>query len=98
MGKQHASSLTRSGSCARAEVAQSTVIGSVLRILVQLYRWGVSPMLPRACRFHPSCSQFALEALAEHGTVEGLRLTLRRLARCHPWNPGGYDPVSPRKA
>jgi len=63
-----------------------------------VYRLLVSPLLPRACRFHPSCSHFALEALSEHGALEGTRLTIARIARCHPWNPGGYDPVPPRKA
>jgi putative membrane protein insertion efficiency factor len=70
----------------------------VLRALVHAYRLTVSPLLPAACRFHPSCSVFALEALASHGAVRGGHLTLRRLVRCHPWNPGGYDPVPPRKA
>jgi putative membrane protein insertion efficiency factor len=69
----------------------------VLRALLYVYRLLVSPLLPRACRFHPTCSQFALDALREHGTVPGVRLTIARLARCHPWNPGGYDPVPSRK-
>jgi putative membrane protein insertion efficiency factor len=74
------------------------VVGVVLRALVHVYRLFVSPALPRACRFYPSCSRFAVDALAEHGALAGTRLTIRRVARCHPWNPGGYDPVPPRKA
>jgi putative membrane protein insertion efficiency factor len=53
----------------------------------------VSVHLPPRCRFHPSCSQYALEALAAHGAARGALLAVRRVARCHPWNPGGLDPV-----
>jgi putative membrane protein insertion efficiency factor len=53
----------------------------------------VSPLLGPRCRFYPSCSQYALDALAVHGTLRGGALALYRLARCHPWHPGGYDPV-----
>jgi putative membrane protein insertion efficiency factor len=65
--------------------------------LIQGYRYLVSPLLGNHCRFHPSCSQYAVEALAEHGSVRGLWLALRRLGRCHPWNAGGYDPVPPAR-
>jgi putative membrane protein insertion efficiency factor len=60
---------------------------------IHLYRWTLSPLLPRACRFHPSCSAYALSALQRHGPFKGLWLTLRRLGRCHPFHPGGVDPV-----
>jgi putative membrane protein insertion efficiency factor len=60
------------------------------------YRRFVSPLLPPVCRFAPSCSEYALEALRQHGAIRGLWLSVRRLARCHPFNPGGYDPVPPR--
>ena len=62
-------------------------------LLIRLYQWTVSPLLGPACRFHPSCSQYALEALLRFGVLRGGALALRRLARCHPWNPGGFDPV-----
>jgi putative membrane protein insertion efficiency factor len=62
-------------------------------LLVQAYRLAISPFLGRSCRFHPSCSAYAIEALERHGGWKGLRLALRRVARCHPWNAGGYDPV-----
>jgi len=63
---------------------------------VHIYRWTIGPLLPRSCRFEPSCSTYALEALARHGAVGGTWLTLRRLARCHPWGACGHDPVPPR--
>jgi uncharacterized protein len=63
--------------------------------LIRLYQWTVSPLLGPRCRFYPSCSQYALEALLRFGALEGGWLAAKRLARCHPWHPGGYDPVPP---
>jgi hypothetical protein len=60
---------------------------------IHAYRLAVSPALAPACRFHPSCSTYASEAIARHGLRAGAGLALRRLARCHPFRPGGYDPV-----
>ena len=57
------------------------------------YRRFISPLLPAACRFSPSCSCYAIEAFEKYGVVRGALLTLRRLAKCHPFHPGGYDPV-----
>ena len=65
----------------------------VLIILVAAYRYALSPMLGRSCRFHPSCSAYAQEALERHGALRGVSLALRRIGRCHPWHHGGYDPV-----
>lgn len=65
----------------------------VLAGMVRLYQLTISPLLPPSCRFTPSCSAYAREALERHGAMRGTWLTLRRLARCHPWNPGGVDPV-----
>jgi putative membrane protein insertion efficiency factor len=61
--------------------------------LVRLYRLAISPLLGRSCRFHPSCSDYAREAVLKHGVLRGLWLAMRRVGRCHPWNPGGFDPV-----
>jgi hypothetical protein len=64
-----------------------------LRLAVRAYRWFVSPMLPLACRFSPSCSEYAEEALGRHGAWRGSWLAARRLCRCGPWHSGGHDPV-----
>ena len=61
--------------------------------LIRLYQWTVSPLLGPTCRFHPSCSQYALEAVLRFGVLQGGVLAVKRLARCHPWHPGGFDPV-----
>lgn len=61
--------------------------------LVRFYQLCISPLTPASCRFTPTCSQYALEALRRHGPLRGSWLTLRRLARCHPWGGSGYDPV-----
>ena len=57
------------------------------------YQKFIGPALPPSCRFSPSCSQYALEAVSKHGALKGMWLGARRLVRCHPFNPGGYDPV-----
>ena len=67
----------------------------VLMAAVTGYRRFISPLLPPRCRFEPSCSAYALEALQVHGAARGLWLAMARIARCHPFNPGGYDPVPP---
>lgn len=74
----------------------------MMRFLFQLpiymYRWCISPFLPRMCRFQPSCSEYGLEALAQHGVWRGGILTARRLLRCHPWGGEGFDPVPSKPA
>jgi len=60
---------------------------------IHLYRWFLSPFLGRHCRFHPTCSAFALEAIETHGALRGTWLTVKRILKCHPWHPGGVDPV-----
>jgi len=61
--------------------------------LLHVYRYAISPLLGSRCRFHPSCSAYAIEALQRHGAGRGLWLALRRVLRCNPWNSGGFDPV-----
>jgi len=68
-------------------------MGSVLIALVRLYQVTLGPLLPATCRYYPSCSAYAIEALEKHGALRGTLLGLRRIARCHPFQPGGYDPV-----
>ena len=62
---------------------------------IRLYQWTISPMLPRGCRFTPSCSEYAADAVLAHGLLRGTALAARRLSRCHPWGGHGYDPVPP---
>jgi uncharacterized protein len=68
-------------------------VASLLRLLVRAYQRLVSPLLPPACRFHPTCSAYAATALQRHGALKGSWLALRRLLRCHPFHEGGVDPV-----
>ena len=70
-----------------------TPFGAVAIGLIRAYQWVVSPLLPRSCRFAPSCSEYAAEAIGRHGVLAGVWLAMRRLARCHPWGGDGYDPV-----
>lgn len=60
---------------------------------IRLYQRYISPLTPPACRFTPTCSQYAVEALQKHGPIKGLYLAIRRILRCHPWGGSGYDPV-----
>lgn len=69
------------------------MMARVLLLLIAGYKRVISPLLPRACRFTPSCSIYAAEAIARHGAARGVVLTVRRLSRCHPFHAGGYDPV-----
>jgi len=61
--------------------------------LIKLYQWIISPILGPKCRFTPSCSHYAIQALKKHGLVKGLWLAMKRISRCHPWGGSGYDPV-----
>jgi len=61
---------------------------------LRAYKIAISPLLPPACRFYPSCSEYAAQAFEKHGMLRGGAMAMRRLARCHPWHPGGFDPVT----
>ena len=65
----------------------------LLLLLIRGYRYAFSPYLGRNCRFAPSCSEYAAEAVSLHGCAQGSWLAIRRVCRCHPWHPGGFDPV-----
>jgi len=73
----------------------SRIVATILLGLIWFYRLAISPWLPRRCRFAPTCSAYALEAIERHGPLEGSRLAVLRVARCHPWHAGGHDPVPP---
>ena len=68
----------------------------VLIAVIRAWRFAISPLYGQVCRYHPTCSAYALEAVTVHGAVRGTWLALRRIGRCHPWAAGGYDPVPPR--
>ncbi len=68
---------------------------TVLTGLIRSYQLLISPLLPAACRYQPTCSAYALTAVQRFGALRGTWMALRRISRCHPWHPGGYDPVPP---
>jgi putative membrane protein insertion efficiency factor len=70
-----------------------SIASRILIVPILGYQRFVSPLLPPSCRFTPTCSHYAVEALGKHGAVKGGWLAARRIARCHPWGPTGYDPV-----
>ncbi len=69
------------------------LLTQILLLPIYFYRGVISPMLPPRCRFTPTCSQYAVEALKKHGPLKGLWLSMKRIGRCHPWGGSGYDPV-----
>jgi uncharacterized protein len=69
------------------------MLARALVVMIRGYQLGISPFLPPACRYQPSCSAYGVEAITKYGAVRGSWLTLRRLLRCHPWGGSGYDPV-----
>ena len=72
------------------------MLGRILIALVRFYQVAISSWTPAACRFTPTCSAYAIDALREHGAARGTWLAMRRIARCHPWGGFGFDPVPPR--
>lgn len=65
--------------------------------IIQFYQKFISPMTPPSCRFHPTCSHYGLEAIQVHGAIYGTYLTIKRILKCHPFHPGGFDPVPDKK-
>lgn len=73
------------------------MIKSLLIFLIRIYKGMISPFLPPSCRFYPSCSDYAKGAIEAHGAANGAGMSVKRLLRCHPFHPGGYDPVPHRQ-
>ncbi|MCM1153544.1 MAG: membrane protein insertion efficiency factor YidD [Muribaculum sp.] len=71
----------------------SKILAGIMILPIHFYRWCISPMLPASCRYTPTCSQYAIEALRRHGPLKGSWLSIKRICRCHPWGGSGYDPV-----
>lgn len=69
------------------------VLVALLILPIRFYQRAISPMLPAACRYQPTCSQYAVEAIKKYGPIKGLWLAIKRILRCHPWGGSGYDPV-----
>ncbi len=68
-------------------------MSKIFVLILRTYKYLFSPFLPQSCRFSPTCSVYSMEALQKYGTLKGLYLSLRRILKCHPFHPGGYDPV-----
>lgn len=80
----------------RASLAVGNAASTAALGLIKAYQYGVRPMLGQRCRFFPSCSEYTAEAIGEYGVFRGASMGAMRLAKCHPWHAGGYDPVLPR--
>jgi len=93
--------MSRSATVAGIRAAADLMRRGLVALLVapvRLYQVAVSPLLGPRCRFYPSCSGYAVQALRRHGPLRGTALAAWRVLRCHPWNPGGIDPVPPKRA
>ncbi|MDE6234879.1 MAG: membrane protein insertion efficiency factor YidD [Muribaculaceae bacterium] len=75
----------------------SRFFGKILILPIRFYQGAISPMFPPACRYTPTCSQYAIEAIRIHGPIRGSWMAMRRIMRCHPWGGSGYDPVPPKR-
>jgi uncharacterized protein len=71
----------------------SCLLQRTLVVFIRIYQVLIRAVLKPACRFYPSCSEYAVQSIQQQGSLQGMYLTLKRLLRCHPWHPGGYDPV-----
>ncbi len=77
----------------RISIKINKVLTQILIMPIKAYKTYISPLKGRTCRFYPTCSQYAVEALEKHGIFMGILLSFKRIIRCHPFNPGGYDPI-----
>lgn len=77
---------------------RGSILARFFTLIVVFYREAVSPLFPPSCRFEPTCSEYALEALKVHGAIRGFGLTVWRILRCAPWSKGGWDPVPPARS
>ncbi|MCH9024091.1 MAG: membrane protein insertion efficiency factor YidD [candidate division Zixibacteria bacterium] len=73
--------------------SQASFLAYPVVYLIRIYQILISPLIGSNCRFHPSCSNYAIESFSQYGVIKGFLITLKRLSKCHPWHPGGYDPV-----
>lgn len=83
----------KTGPVKRISKSADRIVVALLSLPILFYRGAISPMLPPSCRYTPTCSRYALEALRRHGAIKGSWLAIRRILRCHPWGGSGYDPV-----
>lgn len=81
----------------QASAERPGIVVQVLLLVIRAYQLLISPLLGPSCRFHPSCSRYTAECLKLHGPLRGSYLGARRILRCHPFHPGGYDPPPPRR-
>ncbi|WP_374459645.1 membrane protein insertion efficiency factor YidD [Chryseobacterium taeanense] len=79
------------------KVTANKIITFPLVILIRFYQWFISPLLPKNCRYEPTCSHYMVKALQIHGPIKGFWLGIKRISKCHPWGGSGYDPVPPKK-
>lgn len=84
--------MTLEGYSQRTRIKQA-LLDRLMIGAIRFYQLAISPALPPSCRFYPTCSEYTLQAIAKYGALKGLWLGVRRIARCHPFHPGGYDPV-----
>lgn len=82
---------------AKGKYVASSLACRLITILIRCYQLFIRPILPMSCRFYPSCSEYCMIAVSQHGMFQGLWKSLGRILRCHPWSLGGYDPVLPNK-
>ncbi|HAO05894.1 MAG TPA: membrane protein insertion efficiency factor YidD [Chryseobacterium sp.] len=83
--------------CIVLKLTFNKIITFPLVILIRFYQWFISPLLPKNCRYEPTCSHYMVKALQVHGIFKGFWLGAKRISRCHPWGGSGYDPVPPKK-